>query len=358
MCSTCSRCEEVCPIRIDIPWMNSNLRERQHRRDGDGDGMIAALLREPRRLYELTRKVPGSGWLGSLPPVRWYLEHSAGLDRRRPLPELPPTTLADWHAGRGGTVLREGDVSDRVEFGSKSVVLWADCHTDHVEVRAGQAAVRVLERLDYEVTVATGPCCGRAALSQGDIAAAAGQAADLLGLLEPVAEAGVPIVGLEPSCVSCVVGETERLLPNRPEATLLAVRVQDIFEFLSQRAEVLEQALEGSTTAEQNVVLHGHCQQKTEGWLPAVTDVLALIPGVSTETTTAECCGMAGSYGYKTATYALSRELGQRLVGEIAGLGDGGADVVACGTSCRAQLADLGGYDARHPIELLAEALR
>ncbi|NKB88231.1 MAG: 4Fe-4S dicluster domain-containing protein [Acidobacteria bacterium] len=362
MCSTCSRCEEVCPVRIDIPWMNSNIRGRQQDAAPDSDGLMTALLREPRLLYERARSVPGSSWLADLPPVRWYLERSAGLDRRRALPQLPPTTVSDWHVSRGGTVLRAGDPGDRVDFGPQTLVLWADCHTDHVEVPAGQAAVGVLERLGHDVIVATGSCCGRAALSQGDLAGAARQAGELLGLLEPLAEAGLTIVGLEPSCVSCVVTESERLLPDDSGATLIAVRVQDIFEFLTERAGELEALISSAAESAdgRQVVLHGHCQQKTEGWLASVEAVLGLLPGVRIDPTTAECCGMAGSYGYKSATYAVSHELGQRLVGEIAqisGERSGRSEVASCGTSCRAQIKELGGATVRHPIELLAEAL-
>jgi len=363
LCSMCTRCQDVCPVRIDIPWMNSSLRGRIETQRGDSGGMFGALLREPRRLYERIRSTPGSSWLGELPPVRWYLEKSAGIDRRRPLPELPPLTLTDWYEQQGGAVAREGDGGSRVDPSADMAVFWADCHTEHVEVKAGRAAVRVLERLGYDVVVATGPCCGRAALSQGDVAAARQQAAGLLGLLEPFAEAGVPILGLEPSCVSCVVCEQEHLLPDEPNAMILAVRVQDIFEFLSDNAAAVDEILAAGAIEAHTVLVHGHCQQKTAGWYPATLDVLGRVPGVEVQSTTAECCGMAGSYGYKTGSYEISRELGRRLVSEIddiaAAAGEQDApDVLACGTSCRAQLRELGRTMPRHPIELIEEASR
>ena len=368
LCSTCTRCKDVCPVRIDIPWMNSALRGRIEAQRGDDGGRFGALLREPRRLYETLRRTPGASWLGELPPVRWYLEKSAGIDRRRPLPDLPEQTLTQWYEQQGGTVVREGEGGVRVDPSADMVVLWADCHTEHVETSAGQASVRVLERLGYDVVLATGPCCGRAALSQGDIPQAQQQARGLLGLLEPFAEAGVPIVGVEPSCVSSVVCEHEHLLPDEPNAMMLAIRVQEIFEFLNDNASAVDGILSGMRTSEElveprTVVMHGHCQQKTAGWYPAVLEVLGRLPGVDVQSTTAECCGMAGSYGYKTGTYEISRELGRRLVGEIddieaAAGGRGPAEILACGTSCRAQLRELGGEVPRHPIEFVEEATR
>ena len=109
LCSTCTRCRDVCPVRIDIPWMNSSLRGRVGTRGGPDGGRFGALLREPRRLYERIRRTPQASLLGELPAVRWYLEKSAGIDRRRPLPELPSLVLTDWHEQRGGSVVREGD---------------------------------------------------------------------------------------------------------------------------------------------------------------------------------------------------------------------------------------------------------
>jgi iron-sulfur cluster protein len=362
LCSTCSRCHDVCPVRIDIPWMNSVVKGRVHEHDGTGDGFADSLLRDPRRLYEKIRSTPGSAWLGTLPPVRWYLEQSAGLDRRRPLPDLPPVTLTGWHAEQGGVVLRGAAATARVDPTDAMVVMWADCHTEHVEVDAGRAAVRVLQRLGYEVVVATGSCCGRAALSQGAIAEAREQAGSLLGLLEPFADAGVPIVGLEPSCLTCVVGEHDNLVPDAAGAMVVALRTQEIFQFLATRTERLDAVVQ-TAGRDRTIGLHGHCQQKSAGWLPAVSEVLHRVPGLRVETTSAECCGMAGSYGYKTVTYEVSRELGRRLAGELDDMATragsrGLSEVLACGTSCRAQIRATAGSVARHPIELLEEATR
>jgi Fe-S oxidoreductase len=107
-------------------------------------------------------------------------------------------------------------------------------------------------------------------------------------------------------------------------------------------------------------LLHGHCQQKTLGWMPAAVRLLASIPGFELRTTTAECCGMAGSFGYKRDYYPVSAELGRRLIAEIETLeaGAGACRYLACGTSCRAQIEELGGRRAVHPVELIAERLR
>jgi iron-sulfur cluster protein len=358
LCSTCTRCRDVCPVRIDIPWMNSDLKGRLG--NGETSG-IGALLREPQRLYERVRSTPGAARLTEFPPVRWYLERSAGIDRRRPLPRLPEQTLSEWHRARGGVVATPASANPHVEAAPDRVVFWADCHAEHAEVPAARAAVEVLEKIGFDVVVATGSCCGRGALSQGDIADARRQSGALVGLLEPFAAAGIPILGLEPSCVSVVAEENARLLPNNADAMMLAVAVQEIFVFLAGRLERLAHVMSTEAT-ERRVVFHGHCQQKTAGWTSAVREVLELVPGLTLHDTAADCCGMAGSYGYRTSTYDVSRELGERLVGEIDRLAVGagsadGCEVLASGTSCRAQIADVGGEPARHPIELLLEVI-
>jgi Fe-S oxidoreductase len=121
---------------------------------------------------------------------------------------------------------------------------------------------------------------------------------------------------------------------------------------------------EGASSA---VVLHGHCQQKTLGWMPAAVELLSSIPGVDLRVTSSECCGMAGSFGYKTDYYPLSAELGRRLVTELDALGedgnagasgvDQGCRILACGTSCRSQIVDLGKRRACHPVQLIDERL-
>jgi len=202
-----------------------------------------------------------------------------------------------------------------------------------------------------------------------------------VAVLEPWIDAGARVVGLEPSCVSCLTEESPRLLGDESPALFVGVQVKEILSFLDEDPVRLSRALaglgdDGNPTAgtgafpagtgafpaggSTRVIVHGHCQQKSAGWLGAAVRVLESVPGVRVSLTRAECCGMAGSYGYKPLTYELSRELGMRLLGEIDQIESRGRpvdEVLACGTSCRAQMEDLGGRRPRHPIELLAERL-
>ena len=169
-------------------------------------------------------------------------------------------------------------------------------------------------------------------------------------------------MGLEPSCLSCVRDDHSKLLPGDPDAASNAGQCFEILQWLeARRPELVATTVRSGP---RQVVVHGHCQQKTAGWFPSTVGILSRLPGVKVRTTTAQCCGMAGSYGYKAETSPVSIELGNRLDTEVGKLlvrggGEGVAkgEVLAAGISCRAQLKDVGGRNVRHPVELLDELL-
>ena len=395
LCTTCSRCQDVCPVHIDIPWINTVIRERiaQQRRHPRGlierlvydrvlpvqeEGSVSLsrrLFSDPSRVYGLSRR----GFWSSLirfGPFRAVLSRLAGLSPARPLPLPNSETLANWHSRRGGRVVTTRYEVERISNDRRgsTVFLFADCHTEHVDTDVGKAAISCLEKCGMGVVLVAGQCCGRGALSQGLLETARRQAKDLQGMLAPAVKTGHAVVGIEPSCLSAVVDDHAKLLPGT-EAAEVAAGTEEILEFLlaqlggegsvtnESMTPAWTPAADGLTTP---VVLHGHCQQKTLGWLPAAVKLLGSIPGVEVQLTSTECCGMAGSFGYKDEYYPISAELGQRLVAEIdelaaaanqAGSVKQTCGYLACGTSCRAQIADIGALDARHPVELIDQRL-
>jgi len=424
LCTTCSRCQDVCPVHIDIPWMNTVIRERiaQRSRRPRGPierlvydrvlptaeegsvGLAKRLFSDPARVYSLSRRFPWSS-LMRLGPARAALSRFAGLAAARPLPSPSSETLSAWHRRRGGRLVTTPHEARRLSNDRRgsTVFLFSDCHTEYVDTDVGKATVSCLEKCGLGVVLVAGQCCGRAALSQGMLRTARGQAKGLQELLAPVVETGQAVVGIEPSCVAAVVDDHAKLLPGGGAAEV-AAGTREILEFLHARlsgeGRVTEKrrssegvgaageggaagargaagergATNGGTSlwtpaadgASTPVVLHGHCQQKTLGWLPAAVELLGSIPGVEVRVTSSECCGMAGSFGYKSDYYPISVELGRRLTVELEELAAaatraGGAErtceYLACGTSCRAQIADIGARGARHPVELIDERL-
>ncbi|WP_440765604.1 LUD domain-containing protein [Natronorubrum sp. DTA7] len=362
LCTGCSRCVNACPVKIDIPWINTVVRDRVNR-EGDG-GQFEFLVdgltpdEEPggldiqKRLfgnYETLAKLgsataPVSNWIGSLGPVRTAMERVAGVDSRRELPEFERETLRDWYEARGPGV--EPADADR------EVVLYPDTYTNYVDVDRGKAAVRVLEALDVHVRIPEVGESGRAPLSQGLIATADEGASRVYAELAEHLDAGRDVVVIEPSDLAMFHREYEKLLPERSFE-----RLQDgsyeiceyVYGVLANGGDVagLRPGADGPAIA-----YHSHCQQRTLD-LDRYTTALFADLGYDVVESDVECCGMAGSFGYKREYYELSMDVGDRLAAQFTQPETQDRLLVASGTSCEDQLGDLLERDAVHPIEVL-----
>ena len=360
LCTGCSRCVNQCPVEIDIPWINTVVRDRLNR-EGDA-GQFEFLVEgltpdeEPggidlqKRLfgnYETLAKLgsataPVSNWLASAGPARTVLERVAGVDSRRELPEFKRETLRDWYESRGPRI----DATDA----EREVVLYPDTYTNHVDVDRGKAAVRVLEALNVRVRIPEVPESGRAPLSQGMIDTADERASRVYAALAEHIDADRDVVVVEPSDLAMFRREYEKLLP---EASFERLR-DSSYEILEYVYGCLENGADadalGGTDAE--IAYHSHCQQRTLGLEPYTTTVLEAA-GYDVLESDVECCGMAGSFGYKTQYYELSVDVGDRLREQFTVPEARDRIVAASGTSCEDQLGSLLERDAVHPVELL-----
>jgi Fe-S oxidoreductase len=272
-------------------------------------------------------------------PAGWLLERVAGVDRPRQLPAFRRETLVEWARDR------DSPAADR------RVVLYPDVYTNYVSVDRGKAAVRALEALGVAVDVPPAPGSGRPPLSQGMVATArekAQRVADELG--QYVAE-GRDVVVVEPSDLAMVREDYARLLPaddHEPLAEHSYELLEYVYGLLANGADAdaLSTAADGETVA-----YHSHCQQRTLG-LEEYTVAVVRECGYEVTTSDVECCGMAGSFGYKEQYYDLSMDVGEDLGEQLRAAG---ADhVLASGTSCVDQVSDLLDEQPRHPVELLA----
>jgi Fe-S oxidoreductase len=230
-----------------------------------------------------------------------------------------------------------------------------DTFTDFNHPEIGVAAVRVLEAAGYEVRLAAHGCCGRPMISKGLLGQAGTAARRNVGALAQFARQGLPIVGLEPSCLLTLRDEYLDLLPDDPRARQVAGRAMLIEEFLAELAERGELNVRWKTDA-RRVLVHGHCYQKALVGTKPLLRMLRL-PGWEVGEIDSGCCGMAGSFGYEAEHYRLSQAIGEdRLFPAVRAAG---ADtlIAASGMSCRHQIAHGTGRLPRHPIQLLAEAL-
>ena len=366
LCTGCSRCVNACPVKIDVPWINTVVRDRRNRgADPDAvDSLVDGLVPDSEsagmdwgkrafgnvdtlaRLGSAT--APVSNWLADSGPVRSLLERGLGIDARRALPEFQRETLRDW--GQHRTPAVESPRTDR------EVVLVPDVFTNHVDVDRGKAAVRTLEALGVPVQVAGVTGTGRAPFSQGMLATARERAESVADALEPHLDAGRDVVVVEPSDLAMIRAEYEKLLSGERAEKLAS----GSFEVLEYVYGLLANGVDPAPLTRgggEQLTYHAHCQQRTLG-LDAHTEAVLGRLGYDVAMTDAECCGMAGSFGYKADYYELSVAVGESLAEEVRDADGDDADcrVVASGTSCEEQLTDLLDRPATHPVELLDPA--
>jgi Fe-S oxidoreductase len=226
------------------------------------------------------------------------------------------------------------------------VVLLVDTFNRYFEPENARAAKAVLEAAGYRVQVPAGLCCGRTFLSVGMVEEAKREAQRMLDVLRPLAARGVPIVGLEPSCLFTLRDELPVLVKG--------AAMQNVFlfeEFLARKPGRLK-----FHEVKQGVLLHGHCHQKAFDAMPAVHKLLAMVPGLTVKTIETSCCGMAGSFGYEAEHEEMSMKMAELTL--LPAIRNAPHDLlVADGTSCRHQIADGTGRHALHVARLLASAL-
>mgnify|MGYP006277665791 CR=1 FL=1 len=358
LCTGCTRCEPKCPVDIDISWINTVVRNRLNR---DVDPGTLDYLVEGLRPDEETEGIDRQKWLfgnveslaklgGKAPGLanavagsgvgKRLLSTVFGVSPERDLPELAEETLREWYGERGPQV----DDPDR------EVVLYPDLYTDAFDPERGKAAVRALEALDVRVHIPDVPESGRAPLSQGMIEQARDQAEAVHGALVTHLDRDRDVVVIEPSDAAMFRGEYGNLLPER-SADRLEANTYEIFEYVYGLVRNGHDIDALSTSDGVSLAYHSHCQQRTLDLESYTTAVLEDV-GYDVRTSSVECCGMAGSFGYKQEYADVSLAVGEHLqddLGELAG-----ERVAASGTSCQDQLGYLYDRAVPHPIELVA----
>jgi iron-sulfur cluster protein len=363
LCTTCSRCTEVCPVKIDIPWLNTVVKERNNREFGAG--LRQQVFARADLMGDAFSPVAPLAARVLRTPLYTFAAARMGIDPTRALPAYERETLEAWFRHRGAdraarmeSALVTGDTASPVRSRPR-VALFVDCFVNHNLPEVGRAAVLVLERAGAEVVLAHNACCGRAAMSQGLLHHPRAWATRNLAELGRLIDQGYDVVCIEPSCLSALRDDYRRLLETTaladdPRLTRIEERSYDFTEYLVAGMRAGSLALHPQHTDEEFVV-HGHCHQKALGLGSAPAAAVRLIPGANVHETEALCCGMVGSFGYKAEYASLSRAIGRPLFDQ---LNSHPGKVVACGISCRSQIEQGTGRPVLHPAEVLLAALR
>jgi Fe-S oxidoreductase len=351
LCLECRACKAECPVGVDVARFKSEFLADYWRRHGTPLGVRA--IGNVRTLSTWgSRLAPLSNMVAQSVIGRWTTEQLLGIDRRRTPPRFVRETFARSFAKRPQSAIRNPQYQGHA-------VLFVDTFTNYNHPEIGTAAVGVLAAAGIDVHLAPHGCCGRPLISKGLLDDARRLAEANTDALHEVAARGERIVFLEPSCLSAVREDAPALL--RGDAQRKARRVADacvLFEeYVEQEWQAGRVRVE-LTPGPSKVLLHGHCHQKAMGLMPPARALLARIPSATVIDLDAGCCGMAGSFGYATEHYDVSRQIGERKLLPAARALAAGDVLVAAGTSCREQVAHFAGVRALHPAELLRSLLR
>jgi FAD/FMN-containing dehydrogenase/Fe-S oxidoreductase len=350
LCVSCKACRRECPTGVDMARMKIEAQAAR--------GFKHGFSLHDRLVGWLPRYAPFAArhpWLANMrdrsPTLRDISGHIAGFSPKRSLPRWRKDIYrdrSDWSYAASA----KGD-------STRDVVLFADTFNRYFERENLNAAVSVLAAGGYRVHAvlpADGDerplCCGRTFLSIGQIDEARREMERTLAALMPYVERGMPVIGLEPSCLLGFRDEVPALLKSAA-AKALSAQALLFEEFLARESREGRLNLPLGPLPKK-ALLHGHCHQKAFDAMGAVESVLKLVPELSVETIESSCCGMAGSFGYDSDTIDVSLKMGELSLLPAVRKAPADALIVADGTSCRHQIHDGSGRDPIHVAQVLA----
>lgn len=345
LCLSCKGCRSDCPVGVDMATYKAEFLHHHYAgRVRPAAHYTMGLLPRWLRLAAPFARVLNAA--ARVPPLASLAKRLGGIAPERTIPPLAPETFGRW-LGR--------HMKDRTEVFARggSVVLWPDTFTEYLTPSVGRAAVRVLEAA--EVGIVAPPrdgrvCCGLTYVSTGQLDRARTVMRRTLDLMEPLLDAGLPVVVLEPSCAGALTTDLPELLGDDPRAARLAASVRTFAQALEEcapqwRPPRLDRPVTGQTHCHQHAVLGDEADRR-----------LRERAGLTGELS-GGCCGLAGNFGFERGHYDVSVACAEDQLLPSVRAGGKGAEILADGFSCRTQLAQLGGHRARHLAEVLAEGL-
>ncbi|HWM57416.1 MAG TPA: FAD-binding and (Fe-S)-binding domain-containing protein [Pseudonocardia sp.] len=367
LCLSCKGCKRDCPVGVDMAAYKTEflaqryrrrLRPRSHYSMGALPRWLRLVRRLPARVVDVLNAAGRS-------PLAAVAKRIGGIAPERP---IPPVARRSYTAGRRALAARTGPAPASLSAGSSGpaassvtgppdrgrVLLWADTFTDHFDPHIAADAVAVLQALGYTVQLPPRPvCCGLTWTSTGQVAAARRVLRRSLRAVEPWLTAGIPVVGLEPSCTAALRADAAELLPDDPLAAALPGGVRTFAEVLAEHVDELRSAARGP---DRRALVQLHCHQHAELGSDADRAVLAAL-GVDAQVLDSGCCGLAGNFGFEAGHYEVSMACAERVLLPAVRAADPDVAVLADGFSCRTQLRQAGTREPLHLAQVAAARL-
>ncbi len=340
LCLACKGCKGDCPVNVDMAtykaeFLSHYYSGRLRPRSSYAMGLIYWWSR-------LACRMPGMvNFFTQTPLLRDVARLIAGVAPERQMPVFAPQTFKEWFRKRGP---RNQD--------QPRVILWPDTFNNYLHPETAKAAVEVLEAAGYQVEVPEQSlCCGRPLYDHGMLTTAERLLRQILETLEPQITEGIPIVGLEPSCVAVFRDELLNFFPNDENARRLSKQVFLLSEFLERKVPNYQ-----APQLHRKAVVHGHCHHKAIMGMGAEEAVLKKL-GLDFEILDSGCCGMAGAFGFEKDHYDVSIKCGERVLLPAVRNAAKGTLIIANGFSCQEQIAQTTDRQALHLAQVIQMAL-
>jgi len=340
LCLSCKGCKHDCPVQVDMAtykaeFLSHYYEGRLRPRYAYASGLIYWWSRA-------ASYMPGvANFFTQTPGLNSVVKLLGGYSQKRQIPPFAPETFKQWFARRG-----------KRNQGMPKVILWADTFNNHFTPAVAKAAVEVLEHAGYQVLVPKKSlCCGRPLYDYGMLDAAKALLIEILETLREPIRQGIPIVGLEPSCMTVFRDELINLLYGDEDAKRLSSQTFILGEFLHDHVPGYE-----PPALRRKALLHGHCHHKSELHFEAEVDLMKKA-GLDCAVPDSGCCGMAGSFGYEQDHYGVGLACGERvLLPSVRQLSEDEL-VITDGFSCREMISQETDRRALHMAQVLQMAL-
>ncbi len=349
LCLSCKACKSECPSNVDVAKLKAEFLQQYY--DANGVPFRSKLIANFTNSAKLGSLLPGMyNYFVTNKTTGGIIKRLSGFAVDRSMPLMHKNTLQNWYKKH----------QQPVNNNSRTVYLFCDEFTNYNDTPIGIKAILLLEKLGYNVIIPKHLESGRTWLSKGLIRKGKEIANKNIELLKSIISNETPLIGIEPSAILTFRDEYIDLANDGQfeAAKQLSKNVFLIDEFIAGEVKNGNIKADQFTNAEKQIILHGHCQQKSLSNLSYSVDILSLPKNYTVQTIASGCCGMAGSFGYEKEHYDLSMQIGEMVLFPAVRNRKTDAVIVAApGTSCRHQIKDGTHTLAMHPVEILYDAL-
>jgi len=354
LCLSCKGCKSECPSSVDVGKMKAEFTQQYY--ETHGIPLRSKLIAHFSKQMKLASIAPWAfnGVFGTT-ALRKIANRMVGFHPERSMPTLNTETLLKWYKKH-----KKSSQALSLNPSAHKVYLFCDEFTNYNDAEIGKKAVLLLEKLGYEVIIPEHVESGRSYLSKGFVKEAQKLAIQNVELLKDLITDDSPIIGIEPSAILSFRDEYIDLVPEelRDDAKKISANALLFEEFIAREIDKKVISKTAFNQEKRLIKLHGHCHQKALSTLTASKKALSLPENYHVQLIPSGCCGMAGSFGYEEEHYDVSMKIGELVLFPTVRQQPEDVIIAASGTSCRHQIKDGTGRKAKHPVEILWEALK